>query len=149
MPQQFGGSHTEEKLDKLEEYLRVFTTVLKNQPFKLIYFDAFAGTPEIEVDPVVTPLLVDDYRPFLEGSSRRALKFGKAFARYVFVDRRKGNVTELQALKADFPDLRDRIDIRHSEANAELEKFCSNWPKSQRAVVFLDPFGNQVAWKTI
>ncbi|HYM17278.1 MAG TPA: hypothetical protein VEU06_01840, partial [Micropepsaceae bacterium] len=85
MPQKFGAqSHTGEKLDKVEAYLKAFTTVLKFQPFQLVYFDAFAGTPEIEVDSVAPSLLVNEYRPFLEGSSRRALKFGKAFAKYIF-----------------------------------------------------------------
>ena len=39
----FGGQWTEEKLDILEGYLDAYTTVLKNQPFSLVYLDAFAG----------------------------------------------------------------------------------------------------------
>lgn len=150
MPQQFGGSHTEEKLEKLEAYLNAFTTVLQYKPFRLVYFDAFAGTPDINMGVADGPLLeAEDARPLLEGSSRRALKFGARFAKYVFVDRRKGNVRELEDLKTEYPELADRIEIRHSDANTELRSFCSNWPRSQRAVVFLDPFGNQVAWNTI
>ena len=45
----FGGSWTIEKLDILESYLDAYTTVLKNQPFKLMYIDAFAGTGRIEL----------------------------------------------------------------------------------------------------
>ncbi len=33
-----------EKLRILERYLDAYTTALKNQPFKLMYIDAFAGT---------------------------------------------------------------------------------------------------------
>ena len=40
----FGGPWTEEKLAILKKYLDTYTTVLKNQPFRLIYIDAFAGT---------------------------------------------------------------------------------------------------------
>ncbi|MGH6870481.1 MAG: hypothetical protein ACREHE_03150 [Rhizomicrobium sp.] len=79
MPNRFGtgGTHTEEKLQKLAEYLELFTTVLKKQSFELIYFDAFAGTPSIDVGNEGAPLLlVDDAGIFLEGSSKRALKFG-------------------------------------------------------------------------
>jgi three-Cys-motif partner protein len=149
MPQQFGASHTEEKLDKLEAYLKVFTTALKHQRFRLVYLDTFAGTPEIDVGATKSPLLFDDFRPFLQGSSRRALRFGRAFDAYIFVDRRKQNIAELISLREEFPDLVERIDIRHADANGELQKFCSKWPIGQRAVVFLDPYGNQVEWKTI
>jgi len=151
MPQKFGTrAHTGEKLDKLEEYLRVFTQVLKYQPFSLVYFDAFAGTPDIDVgDPDTSMLPAEDAAPFLEGSSKRALKFGKSFARYIFVDRKRANIKELTALKDAFPEVSERIDIRFSDANTELIEFCRGWPKGQRAVVFLDPFGNQVAWSTV
>lgn len=150
MPNRFGSAHTRQKLDKLEAYLKVFTTVLKFQPFQLVYFDAFAGTPDIDVgDTSGTLLNPVDTHEFLEGSSRRALKFGRSFSRYVFVDKKRSNVKELDALRSEFADIRERIDIRYSDANTELEKFCSIWPKNQRAVVFLDPFGNQVSWQTI
>ena len=39
----FGGQWTIEKLDILGRYLDAYTTALKNQPFKLVYIDAFAG----------------------------------------------------------------------------------------------------------
>ena len=57
MPNAFGSAHTEEKLQKLEAYLKCFTQVLKFQPFKLVYFDAFAGTPDIDVGDTGSPLL--------------------------------------------------------------------------------------------
>ena len=41
-----GGKWTIDKLDILERYLDAYTTALKNQPFKLMYIDAFAGTGE-------------------------------------------------------------------------------------------------------
>jgi three-Cys-motif partner protein len=44
----FGGAHTEIKLQAVEKYLHAFTTALKKQGFKLIYFDAFAGSGQIE-----------------------------------------------------------------------------------------------------
>ena len=40
----FGGPWTEEKLDRVARYLQAYTTALKNQPFQLMYIDAFAGT---------------------------------------------------------------------------------------------------------
>jgi three-Cys-motif partner protein len=151
MPNQFGSAgHTQEKLKKLEEYLQVFTTVLKNQPFRLVYFDAFAGTPDIDVGDAGSPLLgTGDQRQFVEGSSRRALRFGEKFSRYIFVDKKRENVRELEALRNEHPQISDRIEVRNSDANTELKSFCSNWPRNQRAIVFLDPYGNQVAWDTV
>jgi hypothetical protein len=40
----FGGSWTDEKLERLARYLTAYTTALKNQRFQKIYIDAFAGT---------------------------------------------------------------------------------------------------------
>lgn len=151
MPNRFGTvRHTGDKLDKLEQYLERFTRVLQNQPFELINFDAFAGTPEIDVEGDTGPLLPTmEATPFLAGSSTRALRLGTRFSRYIFVDRKKANIGELQGLKAQFPDMAGRIEIKHSDANTELSEFCRNWPRNRRAVVFLDPYGNQVAWQTI
>ncbi len=149
MPQKFGNKHTEDKLLKLQAYLERFTLVLKKQSFCLVYFDAFAGTPERDVGGDTPFFPVENVARFLGGSSKRALEFGTKFDRYIFVDSKKSNVRELEELRAKYPALADRIDIRHADANAELQRFCSNWPKNQRAVVFLDPFGNQVAWSSL
>ncbi|MGH6870482.1 MAG: three-Cys-motif partner protein TcmP [Rhizomicrobium sp.] len=67
----------------------------------------------------------------------------------MFVDCKRANVRELESLKVEYPEIADRIEVRYSDANEELRKFCSDWPRNRRAVVFLDPFGNQVEWSTI
>jgi three-Cys-motif partner protein len=56
----------------------------------------------------------------------------------------------LEKLKTEFSDLRDDIVIVHADANAYLQDLCLNrrW-SNNRAVLFLDPFGMQVSWKTI
>ncbi|HVZ92198.1 MAG TPA: three-Cys-motif partner protein TcmP [Rhizomicrobium sp.] len=149
--QKFGGAHTEKKLAKLEAYLKAYSTALKNQNFRLIYFDAFAGTGDIQIAGA-TPLLegVDEYAPFIKGSAQRALNFGKAFHRYIFVEKSQSKVRQLKDLRDGFPAIADRIDILHGDANYHLTNFCSgtNW-KNTRAIVFLDPFGNQISWKTV
>lgn len=40
---EFGGEHTELKLEVIGSYLQRFNTVLKNQNFERVYIDAFAG----------------------------------------------------------------------------------------------------------
>jgi len=153
MPQQrFGGEHTELKLSKVEDYLKAYTEALKNQDFRLIYFDAFAGTGDIPQARNGAPRLpnVDDYEPFIVGSALRALSLPIPFDEYVFVDSDEKKVAKLETLANEFPHLRERMHLKCADANLELQRFCADrdWRK-WRAVIFLDPFGNQVEWKTI
>jgi three-Cys-motif partner protein len=59
-------------------------------------------------------------------------------------------VASLAALKAEFPHLSPRIHVEQGDANVAVERFCAetDW-KRTRAVMFLDPFGNQVGWKSL
>ncbi len=156
MSQRFGDAHTVHKLDALEAYLNAYSTALKNQGFRLLYFDAFAGTGDIQVGDE-TPMLqtVDDYQPFVKGSAWRALQLGAAFDEYIFVERSLKKFRELGRLKDEFPAIADRIAIENGDANESLRTFCAETPwhrrdtPHHRAVVFLDPFGNQVEWDTL
>jgi three-Cys-motif partner protein len=55
--QRFGGPHTEQKLAALEKYLQSYAQALKKQPFRIAFFDAFAGTGKIELPSTDAPLL--------------------------------------------------------------------------------------------
>lgn len=144
----FGGMHTEEKLQVLEKYLGAYQKVLKNTGLTTIFFDAFAGTGEIPLEQTGGLFQdVEEAEPFIEGSARRALAVNPPFSRYVFVEKSRRKAAQLERLRADFPNLADRIQIEHADANAPIQEFCRNtdW-KRNRAVLFLDPFGNQVGW---
>jgi three-Cys-motif partner protein len=147
----FAGMHTVEKLKVLEGYLSAYQKVLKNTNFETVFFDAFAGTGEIPIDePGGLFQDVEEAEPFIEGSARRALGVKPPFSRYIFVERSKRKAALLQRLKTDFPHLSGRIHIERADANVAVEEFCkkTDW-KRTRAVMFLDPFGNQVDWSTI
>ena len=156
----FGGNWTTAKLDVVAEYLVAYTTALKNTPFKKGYIDAFAGTgyrdarPESEADSSSQPLLFPDLakqepQDLLEGSAVRALKTEPRFDSYVFIERSPARCKHLEDLRSQFPHLSNAIQIREGEANLEIQALCSkNWT-SHRAVLFLDPYGMQVEWKTI
>ena len=45
----FGGEWTLQKLHIIEEYLKTYATVLKNQRVKKIYVDGFAGSGKTEL----------------------------------------------------------------------------------------------------
>ena len=47
-PHGFGGPWTEEKLDRVTQYLQSYTKALKKQPFQLMYIDALP-VPAIEL----------------------------------------------------------------------------------------------------
>jgi len=54
----------------------------RNQKFKKIYIDAFAGTGEIETR---------DGGQYLVGSAKRALSADKKFDRYFFIEKDEDN----------------------------------------------------------
>jgi three-Cys-motif partner protein len=159
----FGGDWTDAKLQVLEGYLRAYTMALKDKPsqdrpFKKIYIDAFAGTGYREscTDATTpTPLLLPDLieeepQGLLDGSARVALKNSPQFDEYVFIERSAKRCLHLEDLKKEFPALESNIAIRQGDANDEIQAMCTegNW-RSSRAVLFLDPYGMQVDWKTI
>lgn len=140
----FGGAWTIEKLNILEHYLNGYTTALKNQPFKLMYIDAFAGTGQIALagrrDEV-------DFHRFVSGSAERAVKIDdKPFDKLIFVEKDSEHCAELKALHAMYPE-RD-LSIENSEANAFLSNLREDW-YNWRGVLFLDPFAATVEWSTI
>jgi three-Cys-motif partner protein len=147
--QEFGGDWTQQKLQILDEYLaaycQIFRTNARAKFFKTIYVDAFAGSGVIQhggdpdEDGSTTKLL--------EGSAARAVRH--SFHEYLFIDKSAKRIAELEKLKLN-SDARDRISIRHGDANEKLLEFArsTDW-KTHRAVVFLDPYGMQVEWETI
>src|SRR3954451_13363254 len=137
----FAGMHTDHKLQVLQNYLAAYQKVLKNKAFTTVFFDAFAGTGELPLEPGGGLFQdVEEALPFIEGSARRALSIGRPFSKYVFVEKSKRKAALLEGLRADFRHLSDRIFIERADANEAIEKFCkeTNW-KNHRAVMFLDP----------
>jgi three-Cys-motif partner protein len=158
-PHRFGGDWTTQKLQVLAKYLQAYCTALKAQPFQKEFIDAFAGTPYREQrqsgsDDDGQSLLFPDLaerepQELLEGSARLALQTEPPFDSYIFIERNAARCRALEDLKSEFPSLRDRIDIRQGDANAQLRELCSkNW-NARRAVLFLDPYGMQVEWGTL
>jgi three-Cys-motif partner protein len=160
----FGGNWTDEKLAVIARYLASYTTALKDKPskdhpFRKAYVDAFAGTGyrfarhQDEAGDSQAPLFPDlaekEPQALLDGSARMALKIEPRFDRYVFIERSAERCAELEALKLEFPHLADDIDIRHGDANTEIQDLCGKDWRSHRAVLFLDPYGMQVDWKTV
>ena len=125
LPVNVGGQWTIDKLDILEEYLNAYTTALKNQPFRLMYIDAFAGTGEISVRREDK-----DVRAFIEGSARRAIKIAdKPFDRLVFVEKDPQRFARLDSLRKENPG-RD-IQTENVDANSYLRYMREDWREWQ------------------
>lgn len=146
----FAAEGTETKLKKVFEYANFYTTALRGKGFRLNYLDAFAGTGEIPTTVLeALPLLCDqaDVADVQEGSARRALQVKHPFDRYIFNDQNRSHAIELEELKKEFPDR--EIHVASKDANDLIEGFCRKMEPHDRALVFLDPFGNQVSFKTL
>ena len=138
----FGGPWTEEKLAILKKYLDAYTTALKNQPFRLIYIDAFAGTGEVELTSAD-----EGKKEFIEGSAKIAVDVDdKSFDEYIFVEKDQDRCIQLNSLKEAYQN--KNIQIENEDANDFLQNLQKNW-RRYRGVLFLDPFATEVAWATI
>jgi three-Cys-motif partner protein len=150
----FGGSWTEEKLARVGNYLKAYTTALKNQPFQLMYVDAFAGTGyrRSKDDKTTVGGLFDmpEVNDLTRGSARIALEIDPPFDSYVFIEKNRKRFTALQQLASEVPGRRERMRFVNQEANAAIGQLCrdTDWRRT-RAVMFLDPYGMQVDWRTI
>lgn len=160
---QFGGDWTSAKLAVLEKYLAAYATALKDKPsrdrpFKKAYIDAFAGTgyrsmrrPTEGATELLFPDLAEPApQDLLDGSARIALRSVPPFDRYIFIERSAGRCAGLTALASEFPALEKRVLVQQGDANEEIQKLCvdRDW-SAHRAVLFLDPYGMQVEWRTI
>ena len=144
----FGGEWTAQKLEILKQYLDSYTTALKDQPFNLIYIDAFAGSGFWRPRSSYGAEDYDDYRELLKGSAALAIDVSdRSFDRLVFVERdpeRSQSLSELRTANGH-----RNISILNEDANEALPRLCRRLRASDRAVVFLDPYATEVSWDTI
>ena len=139
--ERFGGAWTKAKLNVLQRYLEAYTTALKNQPFRLWYIDAFAGTGSVQLRKPT-----DGADEFLDGSVRRALEVSDPpFDRLVFIEKDPNRCAALDGLRSAYVG-RD-IRVQNDEANSYLQGLKP--PSNVRGVLFLDPFATQVSMKTL
>jgi three-Cys-motif partner protein len=157
---EFGGPWTAIKIEILNKYLNAYTTALKYQPsrdnpFELIYIDAFAGAGKYKNKPKPSAEKLFqtencDESSIKIGSARAALEINNPFHEYFFSDTSDQNIAHLHRLKSEFPQFADRIHIQNADAGKAILDICSrtNW-RMKRAVLFLDPFNLEISWPTI
>lgn len=164
----FGGLWTDKKLKALESYLTAYRRIFaggRAKYYRTVYVDGFAGTGDRvdtghqqsaspygggdlfstrEVEP---PDAVGHKR----GSVRVALELSSPFDSYLFVESNAARAGQLSAMiSSDYSALAERCHIELGDANSAIQAWCgsTDWA-THRAVVFLDPYGMSVEWKTI
>ena len=138
MSNKFGGAWTEAKLEILKDYLNFYLTALKNQKFKKVYIDCFAGSGKISLSEEVT----------IDGSTKMVLDLDNKFDEYYFIEKDNDNYTKLEMLKAKYPEL--KINVYKGDCNSILPNVLNsiNW-KYTRGVVFIDPYATGLSYDTL
>ena len=155
--QRFGGDWTQEKLALLRKYLAAYATIMRKRQYRFAYIDAFAGTGYRETKGTIaeTACMFPDLagkepQGFLDGSARIALQIDPPFDKYIFIEATGKRCQELGKLREEFPEKAARIESIQADCNAWLQERCLRYSwKSNRAALFLDPFGMQVEWATM
>ena len=152
----FGGKHTDEKLDKLSEYIEVYTTALKKRKFQLLYIDACAGTGDRTTVLNLGPIFGNKNQIITTpGSARIALENEPSFDVHVFIERNKERYCQLKVVEQQYP--HKKCKLCEGDANDFVSRLCTKIPWHEptnsrigmRGVIFLDPFGMEINWKTI
>jgi three-Cys-motif partner protein len=153
----FGSAETERKLRCLSEYLSAFTIALRNQNFTCIYIDAFAGSGSRTEVHAAIPLFGEDEAAEVTtpGSAAIAIGTDPPLDALVLIEQDPQRFAALKELQRVHDDR--RIVIRQGDANEYVRKLCGNmkWraPRTDRrgvrGVIFLDPYGMEVEWKTV
>lgn len=154
----FGGRHTDDKLDRLQQYMAAYTTALREKRFVLVYIDAFAGSgTRVETKPTLPLFSVEGHEPetvTVAGSAKRAFDTKPPFGGLVLVEKDAARFALLERLRDQYPE--HKVILENDDANAVVQRLCRNTPwqgstKSPpiRGLLFLDPYGMEVSWQTI
>jgi len=135
----FGGEHTQEKLEAVGNYLPAYTTAL-SKLFTLCYIDAFAGSGECDITVAGKKMRV-------QGSASIALQGTPPFHRLLFVEKNAGRTRALRKLAEGAKGR--TITVVQGDANVEVPAYLGTLRRLERAVVLLDPYGMTVDWKTL
>jgi three-Cys-motif partner protein len=146
----FPTAGTMKKLHTIADYMQFYVTALSGK-FKLTYIDPFAGTGEIPLREGL-PLFDGkiEYERVIEGSVKKALSVKPPFDNYLLTDLQKAHVNDLSELYSQMPSLAGKVRIEKGDANEIVKNYCKQHnPSTDRAILFLDPYGNQVHWTTL
>jgi len=148
-------SQTVEKLGYFKKYVEAYTIATKSLPL-IYYVDAFAGTGKCvycdkRCDSRGGSVCKDCSGEIIDGSAFLALKTSRKFSQYLFIELKKRNFNKLyRSIKEEInPELAKRIILENTDANKLLQEIHNHIPRLAGCLIFLDPAGPELDWKTI
>ena len=151
----WGGTWTEEKLHAFEQYVKAYLQIMDAQRnkygWKLVYFDAFAGSGSRENKDVSTGFNIEaEELNVYKGAAERVLAIKKEFDYYYFIDSDQ-KASNILKRKLEGGVANPKLVFRVGDANEQIKKLGSllKRDKSYKSLVLLDPFGMQVNWDAL
>ncbi|MBI0398022.1 three-Cys-motif partner protein TcmP [Cyclobacterium marinum] len=142
----FGGIWTFEKIKILEKYAKAYLEIMKDRPYwKLIYFDGFAGSGDIEIDGVLDEKII-------HGAAKKivSIQEPRLFDIYYFVELNK---KKAESLTKSLEQVRKGgVYVVSEDCNKKLNDlaaFLKSKGKTHKALAFVDPCGMEVNWSSI
>lgn len=147
----FGGEWTKQKLHIIEEYLKAYSTVLKNQKVKRIYVDGFAGSGITELkteDQGFASSFIDSDPTVIEGSAILSLKYD--FDEYYFLEWDSERISSLkEKIKQEYPQKYEKVTFINGDSNETLPNVLAGITNYDRCLMFLDPYALELKWETL
>lgn len=135
-----GGPWTIQKLEKVRNYLvRYQDVMLKQKWAKTVYIDAFCGSGTYKLRGA---------RDFTEGSALQAIDLERPFSHYHLIEKSKKSLGKLREL-IERREFTRTVDYHAGDVNELLPPIVRALKSDQRAVVFADPYGMQLDWRTV
>lgn len=146
----FGSNWTYQKIRIVELYAKAYLQIMKIYPYwKLMYFDGFAGSGEIEIEGKMDAKVI-------EGAAKRIMMIDepRIFDMYYFVelDKRKA-----EKLKNTVEDLKKTgVFIVSEDCNVKLRGLAKylrgelgKEGRNYRVLAFIDPFGMNLEFSSV
>ncbi len=143
---QFSGGWKWVALDILQDYLKTYCEALEDRRFTRHYAEPFAGMGRYELsrDKSQPKLLPDDG---FTDTAIIALETDPGFHVHHFNAVKDDYVAGIRRMAADFSGTKVKISCRG--ADKFTKNLCSSLGALDRAVLFVDPHGAKIGWKTI
>jgi three-Cys-motif partner protein len=137
-----GGPWTTTKLAKVRKYLEAYQVVMRKQIWaKTVYIDAFSGSGAVMLRGATAPT---------DGSALQALGLEQPFSEYHLIEKSKKAVKRLrEQAERRYPDRMDRVTFHTGDVNDVLPGLLRKLTSKHRAVLFIDPYGMQLEWRTL
>jgi three-Cys-motif partner protein len=159
----WGGNWTEQKLDAFSKYVNSYLTIMNKHRdkygWKLIYFDAFAGSgkrtspDKVQENTSLFDITLEEEGVY-QGAAERVLKIEqRGFDYYYFIENDEESIAELEKRLLPIKEKKGILELRFrpGDANAYLKELADTMKKNKtfRSLALLDPFGMQVNWDSI